>query len=124
MKKYLAYILINFSFLTIFFFFLTETVTCGSSWARDLTCAVAVTRATAVTMPDPYLFVFLFSGVFLVFFFFCSFGLFPRHMEVPRQGVKSELQLLAYTIASQNPSLVCCATTGTPVHMLFKQSNH
>ena len=25
---------------------------CGSSWARDQTCATAATQATAVTMPD------------------------------------------------------------------------
>ena len=25
----------------------------GSSWARDQTCATAVTGATVVTMPDP-----------------------------------------------------------------------
>ena len=29
--------------------------------------------------------------------FFCFLGLHPRHMEVPRLGVKSEVQLPAYT---------------------------
>ena len=33
------------------------------------------------------------------FFFFCFLGLNPRHTEVPRLGVESELQLLAYTTA-------------------------
>ena len=38
------------------------------------------------------------KNCFLVFFFFLGFlGLHPRHMEVPRLGVKPELQLLAYT---------------------------
>jgi len=39
---------------------------------------------------------------FSVFFFFfpCFLGLHPRHMEVPRLGVKLELQLLAYTTAT------------------------
>ena len=42
-------------------------------------------------------------------FFFGFLGLHPQHMEVPRLGVKSELQLLTYTvaIATQNPSLIC-----------------
>ena len=31
------------------------------------------------------------------FFFFCFLGPHPRHMEVPRLRVESELQLLAYT---------------------------
>ena len=36
-------------------------------------------------------------------------GLHPRHMEVPRLGVKSELQLPAYTTATatQDASLFC-----------------
>ena len=43
------------------------------------------------------------------FFFFCFLGLHPRHMEVPRLGVKLELQLLAYTTATatQDLSHVC-----------------
>ena len=40
------------------------------------------------------------------FFFLC---LHPRHMEVPGLGVKSELQLPAYTTATAtwDPSRVC-----------------
>ena len=38
-----------------FFSFLTLPVACGSSHARDRTCATAVTQAAAMTMPDPYL---------------------------------------------------------------------
>ena len=33
-------------------------------------------------------------------FFFFLLGPHPQHMEVPRLGVRSELQLLAYTIAT------------------------
>ena len=43
------------------------------------------------------------SGVqilLLLFFFFLS-GLQVRHMEIPRLGVESELQLLAYTTAPE-----------------------
>ena len=42
----------------------------------------------------------------LSFFFF---GPRPQHMEVPRLGAESELQLLAYTIATamRDPSCIC-----------------
>ena len=42
------------------------------------------------------------------FFFFCFLGLHSQHMEVPRLGVESELQLLAYATATAmwDPSLV------------------
>ena len=51
-----------------------------------------------------------FSLSLLFFFFFLAFlGLYPWHMEVPRLGVKPELQLLAYTTvtAMLDPSNVC-----------------
>ena len=38
----------------------------------------------------------------IFFFFFVSLGLHPRHMEVPRLGVESELKLPAYTTAHGN----------------------
>ena len=40
------------------------------------------------------------------FFFFCFLGLRLQHMEVPRLGVKLELQLLAYTIATATQDLI------------------
>ena len=42
-------------------------------------------------------------------YLFCFLGLHQRHMEVPRLGVKSELQLPAYTTATAilDPSHVC-----------------
>ena len=42
-------------------------------------------------------------------FFFCFLGSNLWHIEVPRLGVKSELQLLAYATvtATQDPSLIC-----------------
>lgn len=48
----------------------------------------------------------LFSFLFL-FFFLVFLGLYSRHMEVPRLGVESELQLLAYTTAIGTPDLSC-----------------
>ena len=50
--------------------------------------------------------------ILFFFFFFLSFVLLgppPWHMEVPRLGVESELQLLAYTtaIATLDPRRVC-----------------
>ena len=47
-----------------------------------------------------------FISFFLFFFFFCFLGLYPKHMEGPRLGVKSKLQLSVYTTATatQDPS--------------------
>ena len=45
-------------------------------------------------------FFFFFFFFFLLFAFFFFFGLHPRHMEIPRLGVESELQLQAYTTAT------------------------
>ena len=47
--------------------------------------------------------------MFVSFFFFCFLGPHPRHMEVPRLGVQSELELLAYTTvtATRDPSHIC-----------------
>ena len=47
--------------------------------------------------------------IFLFFCFICFLGPHPQHMEIPRVGVKSELQWLAYTTATttQDPSRVC-----------------
>ena len=51
-----------------------------------------------------YLFIYLLTYLLIVFL-----GLHLQHMEVPRLGVESELQLLAYTttIATQDLSYVC-----------------
>ena len=51
-----------------------------------------------------YIYIFFFFPFFLVFL-----GPHPQHMEVPRLGVKSELQLLAYAsaTATEDPSRVC-----------------
>ena len=53
-------------------------------------------------------------SLFFVFFVclfvcFCSLGPYLRHIEVPRLGIESELQLLVYTTATatQDPSRVC-----------------
>ena len=45
----------------------------------------------------------------LTYEFFFSLGLHLWHMEVPRQGVESELRLLVYAIATamQDPSCIC-----------------
>ena len=49
------------------------------------------------------------AGYSSFFFFFCFLGLHPRHMEIPRLGVESELQFPAYTtdVATQDPSRIC-----------------
>ena len=48
--------------------------------------------------------------IYLLFYLFIVFsGLHMQHMEVPGTGVKSELQLPAYTIATAmwEPSCIC-----------------
>ena len=54
---------------------------------------------------------------------FCFLGPHPRHMEIPRLGVKLELQLPAYATATamQHPSRVCDlptahSNTRSPTH--------
>ena len=51
----------------------------------------------------PWTNVVLFVLVFCVVCVCVFLGLPPRHMEVPRLGVESELQLLAYTTATAMP---------------------
>ena len=43
-------------------------------------------------------------GIILIFLFL---GRHLRHVEVPRLGVELELQLLAYTTATQDPRHYC-----------------
>ena len=53
---------------------------------------------------------FFFELPFFCFFFFFFFLLFraaPRHMKVPRLGIKSKLQLPATATATLDPSLMC-----------------
>ena len=52
---------------------------------------------------------------------FCILGPHPWHMEVPRLGVKWELQLPAYTTATatQEPSHVCDLHCSSQQHQIF-----
>ena len=55
-------------------------------------------------------FFFYFYFYFFILFYFIAFlGPHLRRMEVPRVGIESEVQLLAYTTASamQDPSCIC-----------------
>ena len=51
----------------------------------------------------------MFLFIYLFIYLFVFLGPHLRHMEVPRLGVESELQLLAYTIATarRDPSHIC-----------------
>ena len=62
--------------------------------------ARSLTHSVTRKLPPTPLFYFL---------FFAFLGSNPQHMEVPRLGIKSELQLPAYTIATatQGPSCIC-----------------
>ena len=44
-------------------------------------------------------------GADTFFFFFFFFRAAPWHMEVPRLGIESELQLLTYTTGTTPPDL-------------------
>ena len=39
------------------------------------------------------------------FFFFSFLGLYMGHIDIPRLGIKSDLQLLAYATATARPDL-------------------
>ena len=56
-----------------------------------------------------------------LFLFFCLFRAAPRHMEVPRLGVKLELQLRATTIATAtwDPSLICDLHCSSQQHQIL-----
>ena len=60
---------------------------------------------------------------FFFFFFFCFLGLHLQCMEVPEIGVKSELQLLAYTIAiatvTLDPSCICSLNHSSGQHQIL-----
>ena len=57
----------------------------------------------------------------LGFFLFCLLGPHPRHMEVPRLGVQSELQLLAYTTATATSDLsrICDLLCSSQQHRIL-----
>ena len=106
-------------FLCLFYFFIT-----GNTHANIHLLLSLIFKATPFPQYRHYLLylpIFIpvsspqlsrFSQGFLtfgIFFFFFFFLLRPylQHMEVPRLEVKSELQLLTYATATQDPSHVC-----------------
>ena len=76
-------------------------------WEGQWTVCQASGPQTSQQLPEGF-FPF-FSFFFFFFFFFCFLGSHSRHMKVPRLGVKSELQLQAYTetTATPDPSRIC-----------------
>ena len=83
-----------------YFFFVCLAVSTACFWTRDWTCA------TTVTMLDP-------KPHFIPFFFFFSLFLWPHlwHMEIPRLGMGSELQLPAYITATASPQIQAASAT-------------
>ena len=75
-------------------------------WARDWIWAITATYTTVVLLPClqqwPET---LQSDSFFFFFFFCFLGLHLWHMEIPRLGLESVLQLLVYATATDTPDL-------------------
>ena len=62
---------------------------------------------------------------FFFFFSFVSLGLYLQHMEVPRLGIQSELQLPAYATATatQDPSHVCSLHHGSRQRQILNPLN-
>ena len=58
---------------------------------------------------------------FSFLFFFCFLGLYLRHMEIPRLGVESELQLPACTTATAmwDPNRVCSLYHSSRQHRIL-----
>ena len=86
---------------TIVFFFLLDLYTCFFKWLFS---------KYDFHHPISSYFFFMWRSPFSFYFIlFTVLGPHPQHMEVPWWGVKSELQLQAYTTttATQEPSHVC-----------------
>ena len=89
----------------------TITVRHTSCYRQKIGCPLCVILCHSCMIATTYSsrdLKFLFLFLFLSFFFFL--GLHSWHMEVPELGVKSELQLPAYTratTATRDPSRVC-----------------
>ena len=81
------------------------------SWAHALLCPY--TPSTCVSCPLWTLCFPIHSFFCLNFFFFFFLRAHSQHMEVSRLGVKSELQLLAYTTAMQHQIWAISATYTT-----------
>ena len=80
-------------------------------WMNSSTYATYTYLSRAVCLSLLLFYHLKFSQILLshLIFFFCFLGPHPRHMEVPRLGVESELQLPAYTTATAtpDPSSIC-----------------
>ena len=76
-------------------------------------------RGACLEEGDKYIYLISF------YFIFCFLGLHLRHMEVPRLGVESELQLPGYTTATatttamQDLSCVCGLHDGSWQHQIL-----
>ena len=100
----------------LFFFFghPTGSLTHCAEPGIELTSQPSQDAAEPVVPPGELkstllLFVFIFSFNLILGEWCVFLGPHPWHMEVPRRGVRSELQLPAYTTATATPdsSLVC-----------------
>ena len=50
------------------------------------------------------------------YFYFCFLGLHSRHMDVPRPGVESELQVPTYITATAQQQIQAASVTYTTAH--------
>ena len=74
-----------------------------------LWCIILLTHCWIPFAKACFLLLFVFCLFFFLFCFvlFCFLGLHLQHKEVPRLGAELELQLLAYTTATSDPTHVC-----------------
>ena len=123
----------NFKMLKFTLNIITELI-----WFKSTLLALALSllfyippfRFSLVLLTFDLLFKFFFNimHLWLLFFSCCCFvflGPHPWHMEVPRLGIKSELQLPACTTATamQDPSCVCNLHHSSWQHQILNPLN-
>ena len=98
----------------------------SNQWKLNIVMRAAHIFLTAIMKPETHCYTLkIYSGQifkcqvhasFLIFNFFCFLGRHVEHMEVPSLGVKSELQLPAYTTAIAMWNSSCVSVTYTTAH--------
>ena len=91
---------------TTFYLFLHQLWTFKFASFNETLWVLTALKTCIQVITCSFLF-FLFFVFFLFFGFFLLFRAHPRHMAVPRLGVKSELHLPAYAIAIATRDLSC-----------------
>ena len=86
----------SYIYIYIFFLFLNTLFHHGLSQGNRYSCLCFTIRPYCLSILN----VIVCLSISFFHLFICFLGLRPQHVEVPRLGVKSELQLPAYTTAT------------------------